>query len=184
LPPITNGELEFYDKKKLRKAYDEDQHYQTTRVEPLVNNHGEPCEPALHFHEFLFLLGLIAYYGITTSTKMDQKLQDFYIQKLNFRKPTEQQYNRELTYDEILYRTSEGIGDDFDLSDQSADNEYWTESDESEEEPAPAKKKAAGTAETEEDAKAIEQIDNMTWDRIKEILHPELPQVPPEPVVE
>jgi|TARA_B110000305_G_C19432539_1_gene637029 hypothetical protein len=29
-------------------------------VEPLQNEKGEDIEPALHFHEFLFLLGLIA----------------------------------------------------------------------------------------------------------------------------
>lgn len=29
-------------------------------VEPMINEKGEVMEPALHFHEFLFLLGLIA----------------------------------------------------------------------------------------------------------------------------
>jgi hypothetical protein len=29
-------------------------------VEPMLNEKGELMEPALHFHEFLFLLGLIA----------------------------------------------------------------------------------------------------------------------------
>jgi len=35
LPPVTNGELEFYNKKTLIKAFDEDKNYQTTRVDPM-----------------------------------------------------------------------------------------------------------------------------------------------------
>jgi hypothetical protein len=35
-------------------------------VDPLVNEKGEAMEPALHFHEFLFLLGLIAKNCITS----------------------------------------------------------------------------------------------------------------------
>jgi len=44
----------------------EDKNFQTTIVEPLVNEKGEDMEPALHFHEFLFLLGLIAKNCITS----------------------------------------------------------------------------------------------------------------------
>jgi hypothetical protein len=35
---------------------------------------GELMEPALHFHEFLFLLGLIAYYRIDSSSTIAEKL--------------------------------------------------------------------------------------------------------------
>ena len=89
LPPITNGEQDFYNTKVLRTAYDSDKNYQTTMVEPMYNSQGEMCEPALHFHEFLFLLGLIALNSIDSSESISGKLQDFYIQKLNFRKPSE-----------------------------------------------------------------------------------------------
>jgi len=34
-------------------------------VEPMVDEKGELMEPELHFHEFLFLLGLIAKNCIT-----------------------------------------------------------------------------------------------------------------------
>jgi len=105
LPPISNGEQDFYMKGLLRKAYDEDKNYQTTMVEPLYDSiTGEMCEPALHFHEFLFLMDLIAYNCIDSSDSMSMKLQDFYIQKLNFRKPSEAQLQRDITYDEVLYR--------------------------------------------------------------------------------
>ena len=40
---------------------------------------GELMEPALQFHEFLFLLGLIAYQRIDSSATMPNKLEDFYI---------------------------------------------------------------------------------------------------------
>jgi len=63
----------------LRKAYDEDKNYQTTMVEPLFDNSGEMCEPALHFHEFIFLMGLIAHNAIDSSDSIAGKLQDFYI---------------------------------------------------------------------------------------------------------
>jgi len=44
-------------------------------------------EPALHFHEFLFLLGLIAKNCIPSKDDSIQtKLQTFYVQKLNFEK--------------------------------------------------------------------------------------------------
>lgn len=41
-------------------------------VEPMINEKGEIMEPALHFHEFVFLLGLIAKNcmpGITKNSK-------------------------------------------------------------------------------------------------------------------
>ena len=37
LPPISNGEQDFYTKELLRKAYDDDKNYQTTMVEPLFD---------------------------------------------------------------------------------------------------------------------------------------------------
>ena len=42
-------------------------------------------EPELHFHEFIFLLGLIAKKCITTSNDIQSQLKDFYIQKLHFK---------------------------------------------------------------------------------------------------
>ena len=61
LPPITNAENEFYATEKLRKLYDDDKtNYQNTFM-PEYDANGELTEPALHFHEFLYLLGLIAY---------------------------------------------------------------------------------------------------------------------------
>lgn len=64
LPPVTNGELEFYSKKTLIKAFDEDKNYQTTRVDPMKDRSGEECEPGLHFNEFMFILGVIAHHCV------------------------------------------------------------------------------------------------------------------------
>ena len=60
IPPITQGEYDYYENKRLIQEYNEDKNFQTTMVDPIVNEKGEAIEPALHFHEFLFLLGLIA----------------------------------------------------------------------------------------------------------------------------
>ena len=97
LPPITNGEYDFYEKCMLQDAYDQDKNYQTTMVEPMVNEKGEPMEPALHFHEFVFLMGLIARKCISSETDSIQtKLQEFYTKTLNFKKV------KIYTYDEIV----------------------------------------------------------------------------------
>jgi len=37
LPPITTGEYEYYEGKKLSNEYNEDKNYQTTMVEPMVD---------------------------------------------------------------------------------------------------------------------------------------------------
>ena len=105
LPPITNGEHEFYEKDILLDAYNEDKNYQTTMVEPMVSDKGEAMEPALHFHEFLFLLGLIAKNRIISSDDTIQsKLVDFYVQKLNFKKA---HAIKDLTYEEVLARVGD-----------------------------------------------------------------------------
>ena len=141
LPPITNGEQEFYTKECLRRAYDED--YQATRVEPMVDPSGELLEPALKFHEFLFLLGLIAWEHIRSSETAADRIQDFYVQRLGFGKRSEKAANRDLTYEEVLQRVY-GAGEggatlrhleDGDSAEQSADEEgdYYDEESEEEE---------------------------------------------------
>ena len=80
LPPITNEELEFYKENKLIEAYQKD------------NNPDSPIhdreigEPALHFHEFIYLLGIIAMNSMTTPDgQIESQLQEFYVQKLHFK---------------------------------------------------------------------------------------------------
>ena len=65
-------------------------------VEPMVTDKGEPMEPALHFNEFVFLMGLIAKNCIgSEQDSIQQKLQDFYTKTLKFEKI------KLYTYDEI-----------------------------------------------------------------------------------
>ena len=75
----------------------------------MVNEKGEAMEPALHFHEFLFLLGLIAKNCITSSKddSIQSKLQDFYLQKLKLKKVS-QLKDIDLTYEEVLNRVYKG----------------------------------------------------------------------------
>jgi hypothetical protein len=66
-------------------------------VEPMVNEKGEQMEPALHFHEFVFLMGLIAKNCIGSETDSIQtKLQEFYTKTLKFDKV------KLYTYEEIV----------------------------------------------------------------------------------
>jgi hypothetical protein len=70
LPPITQGEIDFYEREELlRWANDENA---TSADEPMRDSKGEEMEPALQFHEFLFMLGLIAKRCITTSMKTQE----------------------------------------------------------------------------------------------------------------
>lgn len=103
-------------------------------VEPYYEQ-GEMSEPSLHFHEFLFLLGLIAHNCIDSSDSIAGKLQDFYHQKLNFKKASEAQMAQDLTYNEVLERAEnddEEKGDKF--ADGSSQEEWDEDNEESEEE--------------------------------------------------
>lgn len=100
-------------------------------VEPMVDEKGELMEPELHFHEFLFLLGLIAKNCITAKDDSIQtKLQDFYIQKLNFKKVPNAK-DTDLNYEDVLnkmyneeYKEEKGeVGD----SDEECEWEYDSE---------------------------------------------------------
>ena len=128
LPPTTSGEYEFYEKKKLCEAYNEDKNYQTTMVEPMEDERGEPMEPELHFHEFLFLLGLIAKNSITSKDESIQtKLQDFYLQKLNFKKVPNAR-DCDLSYEEVLNKlyNEEANDEKYDRIDgESQEDEEW-----------------------------------------------------------
>lgn len=105
VPPITNGEYEFFEKQKLCDAYNEDKNFQTTMVEPLVDSKGEQVEPELHFHEFLFILGLIAKNCVnsTNDDSIQSKLKELFDHKLEFRKVSEFR-DIDLSYEEVLFR--------------------------------------------------------------------------------
>lgn len=127
MPPITNEEHEFYEQKKLCKAYDEDKEWQSTIVEPQMNANREIIEPALHFHEFLFLLGLIAYNCIDSKDSISEKLKAFYIQKLLFKQASEAQMARDLTYDQV-YKNEEMADNkknNLAVSDEYGSEEEW-----------------------------------------------------------
>lgn len=138
LPPISNGEHEFYENKKIIAEYD-DESWQQKFVEPFVNEKGELTEPALHFHEFLFLLGLIAKNCIKSAKNntIQQKLIDFYVEKLQFNE-VDMKAIEELTYDDVLQQMeNDEYGDEkYDRIDgDMEDGDEWNESEEEFEEP-------------------------------------------------
>lgn len=81
IPPITTEEFNYFQESKLVEAYEEDKNYQTTLVEP-----GKG-EPGLLFHEFIYLLGMIAYHCCrNTASDIGGQLENFFVEKLNFQK--------------------------------------------------------------------------------------------------
>ena len=68
LPPITQGEIDFFEREELIKWYNDEN--ASGGDEPMTDDKGDVIEPSLQFHEFIYLLGLIARKCITTSTNI------------------------------------------------------------------------------------------------------------------
>lgn len=178
LPAITNGEQEFYDKNMLIQAYNDDSNPDSPIGGPLVNETtGEQMEPALHFHEFIFLLGLIAKKSITsTDGLISSQLEEFYVNKLAF-KPIKQSKESDLTYDQVLNRVAAG-DDEYGSYGDSGDEDEWGESSGSEEGAAagfsgakPARRKRTDTYEKAvqeliEQKNQEEMAINIDWDQL------------------
>lgn len=113
MPPITQGQIEFYEDQKLIGWYNEDSG--VGGDEPLKDKNGEEIEPAMQFHEFLFMLGLIAKRCITSNNDIKQQLQEFYVENLEFERVNIDSL-QDLTYQDVLDRAidelEEGSGDE------------------------------------------------------------------------
>ena len=83
IPPITPEEYQYMDGKQLCTVYNQDMVPKETRCQP------EKDEPGLLFHEFIFLLGLIAFNCMQTSPNASQSIEDFFVEKLNFQRVDE-----------------------------------------------------------------------------------------------
>jgi len=96
IPPITAAEVEYLEKDKtLLKKYNEDKSYKTNTCEPVEG------EPGLLFHEFIFLLGQIALHATDHTPVTAKTIEDFFIEKLNFKKQTSiPQYGEDDEYDD------------------------------------------------------------------------------------
>ena len=107
-------------------------------VEPMLTDKGDPMEPELHFHEFLFLLGLISKNCITQSKDdtIQSKLVEFFIDKLNLKKVS-QMKDVDLNYEDVLNHvySQEEAEERYDKVDGSSmESDEWGESQSSEEE--------------------------------------------------
>jgi len=120
IPPLTTAEYEFFERNTIIQAYEQDKNFQTTLCEPLEG------EPGLLFHEFVFALGRIAFYFVNTSDTISGKLEDFFVEKLNFKR-VDEAHRAVLTYEDVtrkLYLSDEeGI-----FSDEDEDG--WESSEE------------------------------------------------------
>lgn len=84
ITPMTNDEHNYLvERNQLRKVHDEDMNPEGSNREP------EPCEPGLLFHEFIFLLALIALSQQTDIVESSKKIESFFIIKLQFNKVPE-----------------------------------------------------------------------------------------------
>lgn len=83
IPPMTQKEYEYLERdKRLLTIYNEDKSPMQTQLLP------EEGEPGLHFHEFIFLLGLIAIHCTDHAPGTATLIEDFFIEKLNFKRQT------------------------------------------------------------------------------------------------
>jgi hypothetical protein len=91
---MTGEEYTFFESNDIIKAYEQDKNYQSTLCEPMEG------EPGLLFHEFIFVLGRIAANCVNTSDNIAGKLNDFFVEKLNFHRVHDIQKTA-VTYDDI-----------------------------------------------------------------------------------
>lgn len=80
IPPITADEYAYDEKNMLHQIYYQDQNPLATTCEPQAG------EPVLLFHEFIFLLGLIAHNCFFSSPYIGAQLEEFFVEKLNFKR--------------------------------------------------------------------------------------------------
>lgn len=90
IPPITQQEHDYLEtNKKLLEIYNQNQKF----VLPADG------EPGLHFHEFIFLLGLIAITTCDSAASAPELIEDFFVEKLNFKAkaamPADDEYDEE-----------------------------------------------------------------------------------------
>ena len=134
LPPITQGEIEFYDKKELI-TWNNEYNEQQSADHPLYNAKGDLIEPSLHFHEFLFLLGLIAKNRMPNGNErpIEEVLKEFYIRKLEFEQVDEDNARKDLVLEEIIEHLQQGT-DYIEAGEYDTDEgeNLWDDSDEDE----------------------------------------------------
>ena len=118
LPPVTQGQIDFYELEKLIAWYNEEG---SGADEPMKDSKGDEIEPAMQFHEFLFMLGLVARKSIPISNDcptFKEQLQELYVRKLELN-PVNVDAHVELTYEDVLEKAIEGR----ELRDDSGDEE-------------------------------------------------------------
>ena len=91
ITPMDNHEYAYIvEEERLLKIYNEDHSPETSHCEPAEN------EPGLMFHEFIFLLALIALKSDTNSVDYAEKIENFFRGKLQFNPIPENSNLREM----------------------------------------------------------------------------------------
>lgn len=128
ITPMTNEEYEYLvENRMLIKVYEKDMNPETSHCEP------SPGEPGLLFHEFIFLLAMIALNKDTDVVEASEKIESFFIIKLELTKVPED-YREYKSFDAHLEKAqvrAAGLRPDDDGSDDDlfSDNEGEDEMD-------------------------------------------------------
>ena len=122
VPPLTSEEYQYFENNEIIRFYETDMATPIVMCEPRVG------EPGLLFHEFIFLLSRIAITNVNTSGSISGKLNDFFVEKLNFARVTDIQRAR-ITFDDITRKLDHKDEEDDDLESGDEDEEEWDEDD-------------------------------------------------------
>ncbi len=124
IPPMTGEEYSFFEENhEIIRTYESDKNFQNTQCEP------KEGEPGLLFQEFIFLLGRIACNCVNTSDNIAGKLNDFFVEKLNFHRAHDIQKSN-ITYDDVTRKFAHpGAGSDEEdiFSDEEEDEDWESE---------------------------------------------------------
>jgi hypothetical protein len=100
------------------RFYEQDMQAPVVVCEPRVG------EPALLFHEFVFLLSRIAIANVNTSGSVSGKLNDFFVEKLGFSRVMDIMKAR-ITFDDITRRVNQSDDEDMYGSEEGEEDEEW-----------------------------------------------------------
>jgi hypothetical protein len=96
-PPVTSDEYHFFENNEMIRFYEADMQQPVVFIDPMKG------EPALQFHEFVFLLSRIAISTVTSSGSISGKLNDFFVEQLGFQKQIDIQ-KAKITFDDVARR--------------------------------------------------------------------------------
>ena len=180
ITPMDNHEYAYIvEEERLLKIYNEDHNPETSHCEPAKN------EPGLMFHEFIFLLALIALKSDTNTVEYAEKIENFFRGKLQFDPIPENAPEREgKDFDHYLAKAqmrAEGVRPD---DPEDEDNIYSEDEGEDEMDRFEIDEKQKLFKQFLEQKAAEEANFDIDFDLVLEQLDERLPMIPGKPEVQ